>query len=391
VDQRQLRFGTFVSPFHSCDENVTILIDRDMQLAEHLDRLGFHEFWVGEHHSGGMESIPSPELFLAGVAERTKRIKLCTGVVSLPYHNPLNVADRISQLDHQSKGRVVFGVGPGSLPYDVFMMGKDPMRIREMAEQLLDVIVPLLRGEIVEKSTDFFTLRHARSQIGCYQIPHPEIVVAATTSPYGPQLAGKHGAGVLSLGATSKAGFDALKSTWDIWSAEAAKHGHTADRSRWRLVGPVHIAETREQARKNVAYGLPQWIRYFQRVSALPMATDKNASLDEQIDAMIDSGMAVIGTPDDMMARIESLWEQSGGFGCWLDMNHDWADFEATKKSYELIARFVIPKVQQATRGRIESMEWAAANRSNLADMRAKAVQQEHDKWAEKKSKAAAE
>jgi limonene 1,2-monooxygenase len=391
VDQRQLRFGAFVSPFHNCDESVSTLLERDMQLVEHLDRIGFHEFWVGEHHSGGMETIPSPELFLAAVAERTKRIKLCTGVVSLPYHNPLTVADRITQLDHQSKGRVVFGVGPGSLPSDVYMMGRDPLRIREMAEQLLDVIIPLLRGEIVDRETDFFTLRHARAQLGSFQFPHPEVVVAATASPYGPQLAGKHGAGLLSLGATSKAGFDALKTTWDIWSSEAAKHGHTVNRASWRLVGPVHIAETREQARRNVAYGLPQWIRYFKRVSALPIATEIDASLDEQIDAMAGSGMAVIGTPDDLIARIHQLWDQSGGFGCWLDMNHDWADFENTKKSYELIARFVMPSLHQGTRGRNESMEWAASNREQFLGMRAKAVQQEHDKWAEKNRKPAAE
>ena len=87
-----------------------------MQLIEILDGLGFHEAWIGEHHSAGKEIIASPELFIAAVAERTKNIRLGTGVVSLPYHNPLMVADRIIQLDHMTRGRVMFGAGPGCWP-----------------------------------------------------------------------------------------------------------------------------------------------------------------------------------------------------------------------------------------------------------------------------------
>ncbi len=388
-DQRLLRFGTFISPFHDCAENPTLLIERDMQLVTHLDQIGFHEAWIGEHHSGGMETIPSPELFIAGVAERTKRIRLGTGVLSLPYHGPLTVADRIQQLDHQTRGRLMFGVGPGSLPSDVHMMGRDPLRIREIAEEMLDVILPLLRGEMVTKQTDHFKLQDARSQLGNFTLPHAELVIAATSSPYGPSLAGKHGAGLLSITATSQAGFDALANTWDIWSSEAARHGKTVNRSAWRLVGPVHIAETREQARRDVAHGLPAWVKYFKRVSALPIATEIDASLDEQIDAMVNSGMAVIGTPDDLIARIQSMWDKSGGFGAWLNLAQDWADFEHTKKSYELIARFVMPHFTKVNKNRFESMEWAAANRGELLGMRSKAVEKEFAKWEDKKAEIA--
>src|SRR5258706_12795385 len=93
-----LRNGIFLAPFHPLNEDPTEAIQRDLQLVEHLDRLGYEEAWIGEHHSAGFEIISSPELFIAAAAERTKRIKLGTGVVSLPYHNPLTVANRILQL-----------------------------------------------------------------------------------------------------------------------------------------------------------------------------------------------------------------------------------------------------------------------------------------------------
>ena len=111
-----LRSGVFLAPYHADDESPTLQIRRDLELAERLDVLGYDELWVGEHHSASFESIASPELFIAAAAERTRRIRLGTGVVSLPYHNPLMVADRIAQLDHQTEGRLMFvvpGVPPG--------------------------------------------------------------------------------------------------------------------------------------------------------------------------------------------------------------------------------------------------------------------------------------
>ena len=119
----RLRAGIFLPPFHPNDEDPTLALQRDFELVEWLDKLGYDEAWIGEHHSGGYEIISSPELFIAAAAERTKRIRLGTGVVSLPYHHPFMVADRIVQLDHQTKGRCMFGVGPGLLVSDAIMLG----------------------------------------------------------------------------------------------------------------------------------------------------------------------------------------------------------------------------------------------------------------------------
>src|SRR5271168_163047 len=145
----RLKFGIFLAPFHPVGQNPTLALERDLQLIEHLDELGFDEAWFGEHHSAGYEIIASPEVFIAAAAERTKHIRLGTGVSSLPYHHPLILADRINQLDHMTRGRVMFGVGPGALASDAFEMGIAPGRQRDMMDEALDVIVRLLKGEAV--------------------------------------------------------------------------------------------------------------------------------------------------------------------------------------------------------------------------------------------------
>ncbi|WP_439816039.1 LLM class flavin-dependent oxidoreductase [Zavarzinia sp. CC-PAN008] len=356
----KLRFGAFIAPFHPIDENPTLAIERDLELVQWMDKLGYDEAWIGEHHSAGYEIIASPELFIATAAERTKHIRLGTGVSSLPYHHPLMLADRINQLDHITRGRVMFGVGPGALPSDAHMMGITVTKQRDMMDEALDVLVPLLRGEKVTKKTDWFTLNEAQLQMTPFTRPGVEIAVASQVSPTGARAAGRHGAGLLSIGATSTGGFNALASNWAICEEMARASGQTVDRGGWRLVGPVHIAETREKARENVRFGLEKWIYYFAEVAALPLAPMEG----DAVDALVDSGLAVVGTPDDAIAQIERLQEQSGGFGAFLQLGHNWADFDNTKKSYELMARYVFPRFQELNVNRKASLEWSRDNRT---------------------------
>ncbi len=359
----KLRFGAFIAPFHPIDENPTLALERDLELVQWMDKLGYDEAWIGEHHSAGYEIIASPELFIATAAERTKRIRLGTGVASLPYHHPLMLADRINQLDHITRGRVMFGVGPGALPSDAAMMGIEVAKQRDMMDEALDVLVPLLHGKTVTKKTDWFTLKEARLQMTPYSRPAVEMAVASQVSPTGARAAGKHGLGLLSIGATSAGGFNALASNWAIAEEMARSNRTSVDRNSWRLVGPVHVAETREQARANVRFGLEKWLFYFREVAALPVAPQDGT---DPVDAMIASGIAVIGTPDDCIAQIQRLQKQSGGFGCFLQLAHNWANWEATKHSYELLARYVMPKFQELNLNRSTSLEWARTNHEGL-------------------------
>jgi len=340
----KLRFGYFIAPFHRAGTNPTLALQRDLEFVEHLDALGFDEAWIGEHHSAGTELIASPEIFIAAAAERTKWIKLCTGVISLAYHNPLWVADRLMMLDHLTHGRVIGGVGPGSLPSDSSMIGLTPTDTRELLETNLDIVVRLLRGEMVSAKTPTHELHDASLQLAPYSDRGVPLAVAAVASPTGARLAGKHGIGLLSIGATlTIEGFNALQYHWDIVEERAAVFGTQVDRKNWSLVGPFHVAETEKQAREDVKFGLESWFRYFQKVAAFPQMTMPGEQIDEMIDVINDNGAGVIGTPERAREQVQRMWDQSGGFGCMLQMGHEWANPAATKRSAELFAAEVMP------------------------------------------------
>jgi limonene 1,2-monooxygenase len=380
-----LKFGIFLAPFHPVGQNPTLALERDMQLIEHLDQLGFDEAWIGEHHSAGYEIIASPEVFIAAVAQRTRHIRLGTGVSSLPYHHPFMLADRLVLLDHLTRGRLMIGVGPGALPSDAFMMGIEVAKQRDMMEESLEAILLLLTGdEPVDYETDWFKLVGARLQMRPYQRPFPEVAVAAQVSPSGPRAAGRFGCSLLSIGATSAGGFDALGLHWKVMEERSAEFGTTVDRSKWRLVGPMHLADTKEQAIADVEFGLDQWVDYFQRVAALPLAPD-TTDHSSLVDALNASGFAVIGTPEDAINQISRLREQSGGFGTFLTMGHEWADTDATRHSYELMSRYVVPQFQGSASSLTASRDWAAENRPAFIGAAGSAIMSAIQKHAEEK------
>jgi limonene 1,2-monooxygenase len=378
----RLRFGTFMAPFHPPGENPTLALQRDLELIQHMDRCGYDEAWIGEHHSAGSEIIASPEIFIATAAERTKNIKLGTGVVSVSYHNPLWVAERAVLLDHLTKGRFMLGLGPGSLPTDAAMVGLDQSQTRDLLAQGVDLIMQLLRSDDpVTFKNDRWDIREGRLHLRPYS--DFDVSVAAVASPAGPQLAGKYGIGLLSIGATLAAGFDALALHWEVMEERAAHFGTTVDRDKWRLVGLMHIAETREQAYKDVEFGIEQWFRYFQRVAAFPQMDVGGDDIKGMIDFINASGVGSIGTAEDAVDQIERLQKQSaGGFGAYLLLAHEWANPEATKRSFELIAQHVMPRFQGQAASTLAAKARAEATRPEMAAAHMKAVEDVAAKYA---------
>ena len=360
-----LRLGAFLAPHHPIGENPTLQIQSDLEFVEHLERLGYDEFWCGEHHSTGWEVIASPELFLAAAAERTNRIMLGTGVVSLPYHHPFMVAQRIVQLDHQSRGRVIFGSGPGALPSDAHTMGLDPMLLRDRQDEAIGIIRRLFEeDERFSYESDWFTLRDAKLQLKPLQ-RNMEFAVASIVSPSGMTLAGKHETGVLSVGTLSRDGIRALPLQWSFAEESAAKHGKTVDRKNWRIVLNWHIAETRQKAREQARDGL---MRHNNEYTVGTLAGGNGAiykTPDEAVDgvAFSDESTAVIGTPDDLVARIREMMELTGGFGCVIGFVHDWANREDTLRSWDMVARYVIPEVNGLLDDYRESNKFVIENR----------------------------
>src|SRR6195952_536322 len=323
----RLKFGAFLAPHHPIGEHPMLQFRRDLDFVEQIDALGFDEFWCGEHHSSGWEMIASPEMFLAAAGERTKRIKLGTGAVSLLYHQPLNVPQRIVQLDPMTGGRAIFGSGPGALASDAHTLGIDPMTQRDRQDEAIGIIRRLFAGERVTAKSEWFTLQDAALQLLPLQEEMP-FAVASQISPSGMTLAGKHGIGIISIGSLSDEGLNALPTQWSFAEASAAKHGKTVDRKNWRVLLSWHIAETREKARVEARDGLMRHHNEYitatlQRPGAKPFKTP-----DQAVDmtAFSDNAAATIGTPDDLVKRIKEVLAISGGFGTVVGFVHDWAN-----------------------------------------------------------------
>jgi limonene 1,2-monooxygenase len=381
-----MTFGIFLGPFHRVGENPTLAIDRDLELVQWLDYLGFDEAWIGEHHSAGWETISSPEIFMAVAADRTRHIKLGTGVISLPYHHPLMVANRMVQLDHMTHGRVMLGVGPGALPSDAYMLGIDPTTQREKMDEAFGIILRLFtEDEPISYKSDWFELHEAMLQLKPYQQPHMPIAVASVQSPAGVALAGKYGASVLTITVPRdpSVGQADLKGLWKIAEESAAEHGKTMNRDDWRLTVPVYLAEDRQQALDEIRLGAGRFLReYTEGTNGRKPGFD--GPLEEVVDHMAGNGSWIVGTPDDCIEGINRLAEQSGGFGGLLVQTIDWAPREKMLHSFELMARYVIPQFQGSVVSTAASNRWAAERVDTLVSGRMRALDRAGQDYAER-------
>ena len=360
----RLKFGAFLAPHHPIGEHPMLQFRRDLDFVQQLDDLGYDEFWCGEHHSSGWEMIASPEMFLAAAGERTKRIKLATGVISLPYHHPYNVAQRMVQLDYMTGGRAIFGSGPGALASDAHTLGIDPMTQRDRQDDAIGIIRRLFRGERVTEKSEWFTMQDAALQILPLQEDMP-FVVASMISPSGMTLAGKYGIGVFSLGSNSTQGLMALSQQWEFAEDSAKKHGTTVNRADWRVLMSWHIAETREQAYREAGAGLMRWHNEYNVGTLMRPGLEPFRSVDDALEksAIGENASAAIGTPDDLVKAIKRVMTISGGAGAIVGFAHDWANPENTRRSWDMVARYVIPEINGFLDGLRKSQRFVIENR----------------------------
>jgi len=252
------------------------------------------------------------------------------------------------QLDHMTGGRAIFGSGPGALPSDAYTLAIDPMTQRDRQDEAIGVIRRLMRGERVTHKSEWFTLQDAALQLLPLQEDMP-FAVASQISPSGMTLAGKYGIGIISLGSMSTEGLTALPTQWGFAESAAKKHGTTVDRKNWRVLLSWHIAETRQKAIEEARRGLMHWhnrynVATLQRAGAVAFKSEDEA-IEKTTAAGPGGSAAVIGTPDDLVKVIRDVHAQSGGFGTVVGFVHDWANPENTFRSWDLVARYVIPEI----------------------------------------------
>ena len=300
----RMKFGVFMAPFHRVGENPTLALERDLELIQWLDTLGFDEAYIGEHHSAGWETIASPEVFMATAAERTRSIKLGSGVVSLPYHHPYMVANRFVQLDHLTRGRVILGVGPGALASDALMLGIRPENQRAMMDESLGVIMRLMtETDPISYKSDWFELNEAVIQLRPYQFPHVPVAVASVESPrrrHHCREARRVGAVLLSV-PRDTIRRTSLMELWEIAEETAAEHGKTMHREDWGIVMGMHLADSKKQAFEDIREGSARVVtEYFGRTLGNPVP---DVPRDQIVDFMVEHNQWIVGTPDDAIAR----------------------------------------------------------------------------------------
>ena len=375
----RLKFGLFMAPYHPVRDSMSLSIRRDVRTIQWLDELGYDEVFIGEHHSGGWEPISSPEVFIAHVAQETQSIKLGTGVLSLGYHHPYMIAERILLLDHLTRGRVMLGVGPGATAPDTPQLGLHPTQLRPRLDEGLGVILRLLRGEeVTHESPGWFKLKNAACQLQPYREEGIPVFVTATSSPGGARVAGKHGVGILS-GASFKALGPGLKSIWDTATDAATEHGHTLDRRDYRVMTRIYVAESREQACRDMNDGLYEFdFEYFSGTLGRP-APSYDGRPEDYAEWCVENGAAIFGSPEEVTAGLKRIWESSGGgFGGFLLMGNEFAPPDRMRNHYELLARYVMPHFQGAydrpARSHARAVNERAANNQGEAEAIADAI-----------------
>ena len=341
-------------PLHHPSEHPTLAFERDIALIEYTDSLDFDEFFIGEHHSGGWETMPSPEMVLAKASAKAYRIRLGTSVVDLPYHHPFHVAERMAFLDHLTRGRAILGVGPSNLVTDKALFQVPPDHAHDMMAESVDIIVRLLESDDpIDYEGRFWKLRGMRLQLRSYQQPRLPLAVATSGSRRGLELAGRYGMILMSMAGMNRGNNPPLSEQWTVVEQIAGEYGVKTSRDNWRMATSVYLAESREEAWADVEEGILRETEYFWKIGVNPQYEEYPGQPLGEVTARsaAERRRWIIGTPDDAITAIEQMQEETGGFGGLMLTTHEWAGPEKLRRSLELFARHVIPHFKGFTRG----------------------------------------
>ena len=349
-----MKFSIFMMPLHHPSENPSLAFDRDIALVRYADELGFDEFFIGEHHSGGWEIMPAPEMALAKASALAHRIRLGTSVISVPFHHPFHVAERIAFLDHLTRGRAILGVGPCALVTDKKLFGLPNEKLYPMLAESVDIIVRLLESpEPIDYEGRFWSFKQMRLQLRSYQQPRMPLAIASSGNPVSLELAGKHGMLLLSPAGKNVRNNQSKAEQWNKVEAIAAQHGSATSRDNWRIATCVYLADNKEEAWRDVEASIARDMQYFAAIGLkAPYEAYPGQPLHEiTARSGADRRDWIIGTPDDAIAEIERMQTETGGFGGLMLATHEWASTDRLRRSYEIFARYVMPHFRGHTAG----------------------------------------
>lgn len=350
-----MKFALFQTPFMRPERTPRTVFDWSVAQAEHCDNIGFSEFWIGEHATMPYESIPNPELIIAAAARGTSSIKLCPGAHLLPYHHPATLATQVSWMTHVTEGRYILGIGAGGYPSDAALRGlKDLSQNHRMTQESLEIMHKIWKSEPFEYEGEFWNAGYPEAD-GHHEwrdlTPYGgnvEIALAGL-SPKSPSLtfAGKNGYLPLSV----YAGEEAVANHWNVYSEAAAEAGHSVDRSQFRVVRDIFVAETDAEAKRLAAEGGmgEAWMNYllpvYKQVGLLQAMLPGVDVSEVDIDTLAEK-VWIVGSPETVAEKLAAVQERTGGWGTTLVYDHDYADDPSPwRQSLELLTKEVAPKL----------------------------------------------
>ncbi len=355
-----MQLGMFMMPYHHPKRDLHRALLDDVETAVHADAVGFDELWVGEHYSAPSEPITCPFTFLANLIARTKRIRLCTGVINLPQQHPAVVAAHAALLDHLSEGRLTFGISSGGLPSDFELFKRtDPAERVSMMEESAEMILKLWTGEspiaLKGKHWDISLEKFVVPELGIgsmirpYQLPHPPIAVSAASPSSGSvRWAGEKGWGFISAHFCTRA---SLVSHWKVYLEGCAKAGRAPNPADWRIARVIHVARDDAEARAYFEDPDGPYVDFWRYLIGVLTRANMLALLKTD-KAMPDAGItpeyalktfSICGSPRSVADQVIALREEVGPFGGLVSLAIEFGDRRSVLGSMDLLAREVTP------------------------------------------------
>lgn len=356
-----MKLGLFMMPLHTLRLGYKEMYDQDLEAALNADRLGYDEFWLGEHTSAKVEPISNSLQFMSALIPQTKKLVFGTGVINLPNHHPAQVAADVALFDHMSDGRYLMGIGPGGLATDFELFGSAGKNRAEMMLESMAMIEAIWSGDppydIAGKYWTISVRESVQLDLGIgpmpkpYQKPFPQVFTSAMNPGSGmASIAGGRGWGLVS------ANFNAswvLGTHWNAYTAAAREAGREPDRSLWRVARTMLVTDDDATAAEYLATDGNTILDYytymftqFQRTNNMrvfmtkPDMAIEDVSLAAAVDAMVISG-----SPRSVIDRLVALVDEIGPFGGLLMAFHEWDRKDLWQRSMQLLVESVMPAV----------------------------------------------
>jgi alkanesulfonate monooxygenase SsuD/methylene tetrahydromethanopterin reductase-like flavin-dependent oxidoreductase (luciferase family) len=362
-----MRLGYFTMPVHPLHRSWTETLKEDRAAIILADQLGFHDAFVGEHLTDGCETITNSMLFLATLVPETKTIKLATGTSNLSQIHPVIIAAQAAMLDHLSQGRFIFGISPGALTSDAEALGILDQDRNKMFAEAIDVILAIWERDppydidFPDNRFKVSTGKTSALHLGVgymgkpYQKPRPEIV-GTVLSPFSPGvvLMGKRDFHPLSANFLLSTH---LRSHWDNYAKGKAEVGAEAKTDDWRIARTIFVADddataaryAREQSSSPYRFYFEQMHAKLIRSKRLFVFKSHKEQPDDDVthDFIMDN-LVIHGSVNKVVDQILALRDEAGDFGEIVYAGMDWVDPALAKRSMQLMAEQVMPRVNAA-------------------------------------------